>query len=88
MNKRDVTGWEWLDWNCGDDWAIPLPEFPVDGEIVVRRWYVPDETPIIPTGWIYELVGGEAIYEGNLPYYLNFYQLAQDASSQSAYPSA
>lgn len=45
MSKRDVPGYENLEWNCGDDWAIPLPEFPVDGVFIQRRWYIPDETP-------------------------------------------
>lgn len=28
MNKRDITGYENLEWNCGDDWAIPKPYVP------------------------------------------------------------
>lgn len=67
MNKRNVSGWEELEWNCGDDWAIPLPEFPVDGSTVIERWYVPSESPVIPTGWIYELANGNVVYEGNVP---------------------
>lgn len=66
MNKRDVPDWEKLEWNCGDDWAIPLPEFPIDSVLVFRRWYVPKETPVIPTGWIYELAREEVVSEYSL----------------------
>lgn len=63
MNKRDITGYENLEWNCGDNWAIPLPEFPVDEVLVFSRWFIPDETPVIPTGWIYQLARGEVVSE-------------------------
>ncbi len=58
-NKRHIPGWEKLEsWNCGDDLAIPLPVFPVDGSYIVERWYIPDEVPVIPTGWLYKLARG------------------------------
>ena len=66
MNKRDIPGYENLEWNCGHDWAIPLPEFPVDGVLVQRRWFIPQETPVIPTGWIYQLARGEVVHEYEL----------------------
>ena len=66
MNKRDIPGYENLEWNCGDDWAIPLPEFPVDGVFVQSRWFIPQETPVIPTGWIYQLAREEVICEFQL----------------------
>lgn len=52
MTKRNVPGWQKLVWNSGDDWAIPLPLYPVDKVLVQSRWYVPDELPVIPTGWV------------------------------------
>ena len=60
-NKRDIPDWETLQWNFGDNWAIPLPEFPVDGSYIVGRWYIPQEMPVIPTGWQYELARGEVV---------------------------
>ena len=65
-NKRLIPGWEKLEWNTRHEWAIPLPAFPVDGNYVVKRWYVPDETPVIPTGWIYELARGEVLCQSHL----------------------
>ena len=59
MNKYQIPGWDELEWNASAGWAIPLPLFPVDGALVVCRWYVPDEAPLIPTGWIYRLAGGK-----------------------------
>ena len=63
MNKRNIPGWEKLEWNCGDDWAIPLPEFPVDGVFIQDRWYVPREYPLILTGWLYKLAREETVSE-------------------------
>lgn len=40
MNKRNIPDWEKLEWNCGDEWAIPLPEFRVDGVFIQARWYI------------------------------------------------
>ena len=61
MNKYQIDNWEQFEWNTGDDWAIPLPAFPVNEEIVRKRWFIPDEAPVIPTGWIYELFNGEIV---------------------------
>lgn len=66
MTLRNVPGWQKLAWNSGDDWAIPLPVYTVDRVVVQSRWYVPDELPVIPKGWVYKLVGGEVISEYRL----------------------
>ena len=65
-NKRLIPGWEELEWNTGDTWAIPLPEFPVDYSYIESRWYVPDETPVIPTGWMYQLIYGEVVCQSQM----------------------
>lgn len=58
-SKYEIAGWEDLEWNHGDDWAIPLPLYPHLRE----RWFVPEEAPIIPTGWMYHLPSGEVLTE-------------------------
>jgi hypothetical protein len=66
MNKYQIPDWDKLEWNAGADWAIPLPEFPVDRAFIQGRWFVPDEAPLIPTGWIYRLAEGEVRSEYRL----------------------
>lgn len=63
MNKRDVPDWQKLQWNCGDDWAIPLPEYPVDGVFIQARWFIPNQYPVIPTAWLYRLARVEVVSE-------------------------
>jgi len=66
MSKYQISDWEQLEWNASDDWAIPLPLFPVDRVLVASRWFVPSEAPVIPTGWIYRLADGETLSEYRL----------------------
>ena len=54
-----------LEWNHCPDWAISLPEFPV-GDEIVGRWFIPDESPVIPTGWIYQMRSGERVTQYQL----------------------
>ncbi len=63
--KSDVDPNRELVWNTGADWAIPLPEYKVDGYFVSRH-FIPDEAPVIPTGWIYEHHDGRLISEAEL----------------------
>ncbi len=62
MNKFEIEDWSELFWNGGSDWAIPLPEFPE----IKDRWFVANESPAIPTGWIYRLPNGEIVIEARL----------------------
>lgn len=54
-----------LEWNTGSEWAIPLPDYKVSG-YVVSRHYIPEEAPVIPTGWIYKFRDGRIISEAEL----------------------
>lgn len=63
MNKYEITDWHKLELNADADWTIPLPIFPVDRVLAASRWYVFDEAPLIPTGLIYRLAGGETLSE-------------------------
>jgi hypothetical protein len=56
------------EWNYRSDWAIPLPVsyFKVGNYEIVARWFVPDEVPVIPTGWLYQLKNKEIITEQKL----------------------
>lgn len=54
-----------LEWNTGAEWPIPLPEYSING-YVVSRHYVPDEAPVIPTGWIYEFSDGRSMSEAQI----------------------
>jgi hypothetical protein len=44
-----------LEWNDNLQWAIPLPAYEVDGKVILARKFVPDEAPVLPTGWLYQL---------------------------------
>jgi hypothetical protein len=57
MTKHEVPDYKSLQWNTCDTWSIPLPEYSVNG-YVVDRYFVPDEAPVIPTGWIYKFSDG------------------------------
>lgn len=65
MNKNPKYEFPELEWNAAPDWAIPLPSFPVEGD-VVERHFIPDEAPVIPTGWIYRLRNREELSEYRL----------------------
>jgi hypothetical protein len=50
-----------LIWNEDSDWAVPLPEFNI-GQLtnkgtITAHCFIPDETPIIPTGWEFRING-------------------------------
>ena len=63
-SKYEIEDYSSLEWNTSD-WAIPLPEYKVNGYIISRH-FIPDEAPVIPTGWIYELKDGRLISEAEL----------------------
>lgn len=47
-----------LFWNGSDREAIPLPKYEVDGYRVLARWFISDEAPVSPTGWVYKVRSG------------------------------
>lgn len=55
--KYEIPDYESFEWNTGHEWAIPLPDYAVNGYVIARH-FIPDEAPVIPTGWIYEFADG------------------------------
>ncbi len=51
-----------ITWNERANWSIPLPQYQVGVTTkrgaIKNRQFIPDEAPVIPSGWMYE-VGGE-----------------------------
>ncbi|MEG3842620.1 hypothetical protein [Microcoleus sp. herbarium14] len=64
-NKYEIEDYESLEWNAGHTWAIPLPEYSINAYLVSRH-YIPSESPVIPTGWIYERHDGRLVSEAEL----------------------
>ncbi|MEG3840470.1 hypothetical protein [Microcoleus sp. herbarium14] len=62
LTKIQIDPDRLLEWNTGAEWAIPLPEYAING-YVVSRHYIPSEAPVIPTGWIYEFSDGRLMPE-------------------------
>jgi hypothetical protein len=74
--KSAIEDYRSYEWNDSPDWAIPLPEYRLDGYLVARN-FMPDEAPVIPTGWLYTTIDGKIITECSL--YRNGYsQLTED----------
>jgi hypothetical protein len=66
LRTRDaIEDYRSYEWNASPDWAIPLPEYKVNGYFVSRQ-FIPDEAPVIPTGWIYETHDGRHLSESLL----------------------
>lgn len=62
--KYQIPNYHQLAWNHHADWAVPLPKYPVGGNIK-KRWFVPAEAPAFPTGWLYEMADGLIVCERN-----------------------
>lgn len=65
IKKTEIQDYRSLQWNTDPEWSIPLPEYKING-YVVSRHYVPDEAPVIPTGWIYEFNDGRFMSEAQI----------------------
>ncbi|MEG4838353.1 MULTISPECIES: hypothetical protein [unclassified Microcoleus] len=65
IEKTEIQDYRSLEWNTGAEWSIPLPEYSINGYIISRH-YIPDEAPVIPTGWIYEFSDGRFMSEAQI----------------------
>lgn len=74
--KSAIENYGSYEWNTSPDWAIPLPEYRVDGYLV-SRCFIPDEAPVIPTGWLYTDINGKIHVEYRL-YSGGYRQITED----------
>ena len=74
--KNAIENYRSLEWDASPDWAIPLPEYRLDGYLVARN-FMPDSAPVIPTGWLYTTTSGEIIAECRL-YRCRYHQITED----------
>lgn len=70
QSKYELTDWDNYEWGNFIFHSIPLPKYQVGDRVgeyeIVTRWYIPDEAPCIPTGWIYKFRFGHIIPECQL----------------------
>jgi hypothetical protein len=69
ISRRNVTEkYPQYQWgrNSVDSVPLPVSDFQIGKYGIVDRWYTPDEMPVIPTGWVYELTSGEVLIEQRL----------------------